>query len=140
MPCFLPRCRRITNIGFFQRYLATRAMSTTNQTRVMPQQPEYENFFRYTSGRWVWDEEQQLRDRYKPFNVSELRKIAAKTLGSHGVVSMVKLAEGGYNKVFRLIMNDGKRVLARIPNSNAGPTFYTTASEVATMELVSRPT
>ncbi|PYI15295.1 hypothetical protein BO99DRAFT_436532 [Aspergillus violaceofuscus CBS 115571] len=47
----------------------------------------------------------------------------------------MKLAEGGYNKVFRFIMNDGKTVLARIPNPNAGPAFYTTASEVATMEL-----
>ncbi|OJJ96810.1 hypothetical protein ASPACDRAFT_54196 [Aspergillus aculeatus ATCC 16872] len=28
-------------------------------------------------------------------------------------------------------MDDGKKVLARIPNPNAGPTFYTTASEVA---------
>jgi hypothetical protein len=52
---------------------------------------------------------------------------------------MVKLAEGGYNKVFRLSMNDGKIVIARIPNPNAGPAFFTTASEVATMEFVSRP-
>ncbi|CEJ62326.1 hypothetical protein PMG11_10828 [Penicillium brasilianum] len=32
-------------------------------------------------------------------------------------------------------MNDGKSVLARIPNPNAGPSFHTTASEVATMEF-----
>jgi len=49
---------------------------------------------------------------------------------------MIKLAEGGYNKVFRLVMNDGKAVIARLPNPNAGPPFYTTASEVATMEFV----
>ncbi|KAJ5551863.1 hypothetical protein N7461_006561 [Penicillium sp. DV-2018c] len=76
--------------------------------------PEHEHFFRYTSGRWLWDEEQQLRD---------------------SCISITKLGEGGYNKVFRLIMNDGKTVLARIPNPNAGPAFYSTASEVATMEL-----
>ena len=39
--------------------------------------------------------------------------------------------------MFRLLMHDGKSVLARIPNPNAGPSFYTTASEVATMEFVS---
>lgn len=50
---------------------------------------------------------------------------------------MQKLAEGGYNKVFRLVMDDGMAVIARIPNPNAGPRFYTTASEVATMEFVS---
>ena len=98
-----------------------------------------EDFFRYTSGRWLWDEEHQLRDRYRAFNVGELQSSAAKAIGSDDCVSMTKLAEGGYNKVFRLLMNDGKTVLARIPNPNAGPPFYTTASEVATMEFVSSP-
>lgn len=99
--------------------------------------PEHEDFFRYTSGRWLWDEERQLRERYRFFNVKELQTISAKCVGSDSCVSMVKLAEGGFNKVFRLIMDDGKVVIVRIPNPNAGPAFYTTASEVATMELVS---
>lgn len=98
---------------------------------------DHEDFFRYTSGRWLWAEEQQLRDRYKVFNVAELQKVAAQAIGSEKCVSMIKLAEGNYNKVFRLTMDDGKTVLARIPNPNAGPPFYTTASEVATMEFVS---
>jgi hypothetical protein len=68
-----------------------------------------------------------------------LQSLAAKAVRSDSCISITKLAEGGYNKVFLLIMNDGKRVLARIPNPNAGPGFYTTASEVATMELVSSP-
>jgi hypothetical protein len=118
------------------REAAIRRMSTSNQNK-SSSQAEYENFFRYTSGRWVWDEEQQLRDRYKVFNVSELQRVAVEAVGSGSCVSMTKFAEGGYNKVFRLLMDDGKTVLARIPNPNAGPPFYTTASEVATMELVS---
>ena len=102
--------------------------------------PDHDDkFFRYTSGRWLWDEEHQLRDRYRAFNVGELQSSAAKAIGSDDCVSMTKLAEGGYNKVFRLLMNDNKTVLARIPNPNAGPPFYTTASEVATMEFVSSP-
>ncbi|RMZ82272.1 hypothetical protein DV738_g1897, partial [Chaetothyriales sp. CBS 135597] len=32
-------------------------------------------------------------------------------------------------------MDDGKAVIARVPNPNAGAPFFTTASEVATMEL-----
>jgi hypothetical protein len=99
--------------------------------------PEHEHFFRYTSGRWLWNEEQQLRDRYKAFNVTKLQNLAAKAIGADSCASITKLAEGGFNKVFRLIMNDGKSVLARIPNPNTGPAFYTTASEVATMEFVS---
>ncbi|OJJ65712.1 hypothetical protein ASPBRDRAFT_139524 [Aspergillus brasiliensis CBS 101740] len=110
-------------------------MSTSDRAEV-GSRPEHESFFRYTSGRWLWDEDQQLRDRYKVFNVSELQNAAINALKSGSCVSIVKLAEGGYNKVFRLLMDDGKTVLARIPNPNAGPPFYTTASEVATMELV----
>jgi hypothetical protein len=49
----------------------------------------------------------------------------------------MKLAEGGYNKVFRLVMDDAKSVLTRILNPNTGPSFYTTTSEVTTMEFVS---
>ncbi|CEJ62815.1 hypothetical protein PMG11_11302 [Penicillium brasilianum] len=98
--------------------------------------PDIEQLFRYTSGRWLWSEEQQLQDRYKAFNVTQLQILAAQAIGSDGCVSITKLAEGGFNKVFRLQMSDGKSLLARIPNPNAGPAFYTTASEVATMEFV----
>jgi hypothetical protein len=94
-------------------------------------------FFRYISGRWLWDEEQQLRDRYKAIDVAGLQGLAARAIGLGNCVSMAKLAEGGYNKVFRLVMDDGKSVLVRIPNPNAGPSFYTTASEVATVKFVS---
>lgn len=87
----------------------------------------------------LWDEEQQLQDRYKAFDVSQLQALAAQAVGSDGCVSISKLAEGGLNKVLCLPMNDGKTVLARIPNPNAGPPFYTTASEVATMGFVSSP-
>ncbi|KAJ5471860.1 hypothetical protein N7539_008803 [Penicillium diatomitis] len=96
-----------------------------------------EQLFFYTSGRWLWDEEQQLRDRYKALNVAQLQTLASQATGSDGCASITKLAEGGFNKVFRLQMNDGKAILARIPNPDAGPPFYTTASEVATMEFVS---
>jgi len=97
---------------------------------------DFEDYYRYTNGRWLWDEESQLRERYKRFNVSELMKIAAKSTGAQTCVSISKLAEGGFNKVFRLVMDDGNIVIARIPNPNAGPLFKTTASEVATMDFV----
>lgn len=73
------------------------------------------------------------------FNVEELKRIAAASIGAKSCVSMTKLAEGGYNKVFKLVMDDGSVAIARIPCANAGPAFQTTASEVATMEFVSYP-
>jgi hypothetical protein len=97
----------------------------------------HEQFFRYDSGRWLWDEERELRARYRRFNVEELKGIAAKSVGAKSCVSMIKLAEGGYNKVFKLRMDNGAVAIARIPYPNAGPSFKTTASEVATMDFVS---
>ncbi|OKP10478.1 Altered inheritance of mitochondria protein 9, mitochondrial [Penicillium subrubescens] len=117
-----------------RKSLAIRTIKTLSK-QMPAASPDFEHFFRYTSGRWLWDEEQQLRDRYRAFNVAGLQGLAARAVGSGGCVSMTKLAEGGFNKVFRLVMDDGKSVLARIPNPNAGPSFYTTASEVATMEF-----
>lgn len=144
--CFQPRTS-----AFFSAPLRSQSMTTTLPFRITTRTitdlseptttptPESEHFFRYTSGRWLWDEEQQLRDRYKVFDVAALQSLAANAVRSDSCLSITKLAEGGYNKVFRLIMKDGKKVLARIPNPTAGPAFYTTASEVATMELVSSP-
>jgi len=117
------------------RSCTIRSMSSLNQKPL----PEHEEFFRHTSGRWLWDEEQQLRDLYHVFNVAELQHVAAKSVGSKNCASMKKLAEGYYNRDFRLVMNDGKVVIARLPNPNAGPAFYATASEVATMEFVRAP-
>ena len=95
------------------------------------------DFFSYTSGRWIWDEEEQLRERYRRFDILELQKVAMELESAGSCVSMEKLGEGSYNKSFRLTMANGKAVVARIPNPNAGPAFLTTASEVATMDFVS---
>lgn len=95
------------------------------------------DFFSYTSGRWVWNEEEQLRERYREFNILELQKVAIESACAGSCVRMEKLGEGSYNKSFRLVMANGKVVVARIPNPNAGPACLTTASEVATMDFVS---
>jgi len=95
------------------------------------------HFFRYTSGRWLWDEEKQLQERYKKFNIEELKHIGAESIGAKSCVSITKLGEGGYNKVFKLVMDNGSVAIARIPCPNTGPLFKTTASEVATMDFVS---
>lgn len=94
-------------------------------------------FFNYTSGRWAWDEEEQLRERYRKFDILELQRIAEESVSAGACVSMKKIGEGSYNKSFQLTMADGKVVVARIPNPNAGPACLTTASEVATMDFVS---
>ena len=97
---------------------------------------DHEIFYRYTSGRWLWDKDAQLCERYKRFNVPELKRIAVSSTGAQSCVSMIKLADCGFNKVFRLVMDDGSIVIVRVPNPNVGPPFKITASEVATMDFV----
>jgi hypothetical protein len=98
--------------------------------------PETEDFFRYTSGRWLWNETKRLKERYKRFNISELKRAAAKITGAQSCSQMTKLAEGGFNEVFKLVMDNNSVVIARIPNPNIGRADRVIASEVATMEFV----
>ncbi|KXS93792.1 hypothetical protein AC579_10484 [Pseudocercospora musae] len=97
-----------------------------------------EDFFRFTSGRWLWNEEERLRERYRPFNVDALKDIAVSVSGSQACVKMCKLAEGGFNKVFRLTMDNDSTLIARIPNQTSETVSYSLASEVATMDFASK--
>lgn len=50
---------------------------------------------------------------------------------------VLKCKEGMNNKAYILTMDNGTEVLAKLPTPCAGPSFYTTASEVATRTFVS---
>ncbi|KAE8334710.1 hypothetical protein BDV24DRAFT_156639 [Aspergillus arachidicola] len=52
---------------------------------------------------------------------------------SRGTFLMAKIGEGLYNKSFKLTMGNGKTVIARIPNLNAGPAFLTIALKLITI-------
>lgn len=93
------------------------------------------DFFRYRSGRWVWDEEEHLHEIYHEFNVFDLQRVAVESEPASACVRVKKLAEGSYNKSFHLTIEDGSMVVARLPNPNVGPGGLTTASEVATMNF-----
>lgn len=95
------------------------------------------DFFRYTAGRFLFEERYQMACRYVRFDMNELVRIAASSIASRLCVAVRKLPEGQYSKAFLFTMDDGKRVVAKVPNPNAGRPHYTTASEVATMDFVS---
>lgn len=77
-----------------------------------------------------------MAERYVRFDVSELMRIAGKAVGREQCTDIVILTERGFNKIFLLTMDDGYEVIARIPTPIAGPSHYTTASEVATMDFL----
>ncbi|RMY96794.1 hypothetical protein D0864_05048 [Hortaea werneckii] len=117
-----------------RQYRALNFSTAQNQSQTRDGS-DNEDFYRFTSGRWLWNEEFRLQERYKKFNVPGLKSLAAKACGAQSCISMVKLAEGGFNKVFRLDMDDGKVVMARIPTPIVGPISRVLASEVATMDF-----
>lgn len=83
-----------------------------------------------------FNEKERMAERYVRFNVPELMRTAAMAVGRDRCVDITKVAEGGFNKIFLLTMDDGYEVMARIPTPIAGPAHYTTASEVATMDFL----
>ncbi|OQE40809.1 hypothetical protein PENCOP_c005G08983 [Penicillium coprophilum] len=95
-----------------------------------------EEFVRNTSRRWIFNETDRLNERYVKFQPTELQKIAGKAVQQDYCPDIMKLAEGGFNKVFLLRAKNGREVIARIPPPIAGPPHYTTASEVGTMDFL----
>ncbi|KAF2667398.1 hypothetical protein BT63DRAFT_456698 [Microthyrium microscopicum] len=96
-----------------------------------------DDLYNYKGQRWLWNEKDQLQRRYQKFNLKALIKIAENAAGDGAVCTdMSKLPEGNFNKTFLVKMEDGRELIARLPNPNAGCSHYTTASEVATMDYV----
>lgn len=133
--------RTIRNTARFRREASSPAFPIFSPTPRVRQDchnwNENKDFFRYTAGRFLFDEANQMACRYIEFDMNELVHIAASSIASKSCVAVRKLPEGQYSKAFLLTMDDGKRVVAKVPNPNAGQPHYTTASEVATMDFVS---
>ncbi|KAE8151645.1 kinase-like domain-containing protein [Aspergillus avenaceus] len=100
--------------------------------------PPNTDLFTYTSGRYIFNENIRMRERYVKFNVRALLDETERHVGqSHGrATHIAKLAEGGFNRVFLITMDDGFEVVAKIPYRIGGPKKYATASEAATMEYL----
>ncbi|KKZ64622.1 hypothetical protein EMCG_09476 [[Emmonsia] crescens] len=99
--------------------------------------PQYREFYKYTGGRWLWDEEKHFRLRYREFNVHALQQIAVEAVGANRCEHISKVTDGGYNKVFRLVMDNGVVAIASLPYLIDGfPAYYSTSSTAATMEFV----
>lgn len=100
--------------------------------------PENEDFYRFTRARFVCNEDYEKSQRYVRYDVNQLARLAAAAVGSKTCVSIEKCPDGMHNKVLLLTMDDGTQAIAKVPNPNAGRPHFTTASEVATMDFVSR--
>ncbi|KAG6092770.1 hypothetical protein E4U30_004966 [Claviceps sp. LM220 group G6] len=97
--------------------------------------PKPSELFSFTSGRFVQNEEQELAQRYREFNINELARRAARAVQADRCLSIKKLPDGFYNRILLLTMDNGKEVVAKIPSPNSGRPHFTIASEVATMKF-----
>ncbi|KAJ5329283.1 phosphotransferase enzyme family protein [Penicillium brevicompactum] len=94
-----------------------------------------DEFFKFTRGRFIVDEAENLRKREIRFDLNKLASVAADSVGATQCISIKKYSDGMFNKAFLMSMNDGQEVIAKVPNPNAGVPHFTTASEVATMDF-----
>lgn len=97
---------------------------------------ENNEFFTFTRGRFICNEDQEMARRSIHFDVKNFTQLAAKAAGSSRCTNIRKYPDGLYSKAFLLTMEDGTEVVGKVPNPNAGRPYFTTASEVATMDFV----
>lgn len=95
-----------------------------------------EEFFSFTSDRWLRDPERNHALRHRKFDVDALKNAIASSTGTSSVVDFRRLTEGRCNKVFQVQLSDDRSVIARIPTPLAGTPHLVTASEVATMRFL----
>ncbi|KAK2805490.1 hypothetical protein FQN51_000316 [Onygenales sp. PD_10] len=97
-----------------------------------------EDLFRYTRHRWIFNEEKEIARRYRQFDLQKLIDVAIDVAGdgAQSCTKVLKCVEGLHNKALLLTLDNGEEVFAKLPNPNAGPARYLTASEVATREFL----
>ncbi|OJJ71932.1 hypothetical protein ASPBRDRAFT_55184 [Aspergillus brasiliensis CBS 101740] len=109
--------------------------SPTSRTSSPKDWNTHDEFFKFTRGRFVVDEAENRRMREVRFDMNSLARVAAESVGATHCTSIQKYPDDMFNKAFLMSMDNGREVVAKIPNPNAGVPHLTTASEVATMDF-----
>ncbi|KKK15453.1 hypothetical protein ARAM_005771 [Aspergillus rambellii] len=94
-----------------------------------------DEFFKFTRGRFIVEEAKNLQMRETRFDLNQLARVAADSVGAGQCISIKKYPDGMFNKTFLMTMDNGQEVVSKVPNPNAGVPHFTTASEVATMDF-----
>ncbi|CEL11472.1 Putative Phosphotransferase enzyme family protein [Aspergillus calidoustus] len=83
-----------------------------------------DEFFKFTRGRFIVDEAENLQKREVRFDMNSLARVAADSVGAARCIAIKNYPDGMFNKAFLMSMDDGQEVIAKIPNPNAG-VFHT---------------
>ncbi|RAH46310.1 aminoglycoside phosphotransferase family protein [Aspergillus brunneoviolaceus CBS 621.78] len=98
--------------------------------------PSHNSYNTLTCSRLArFNEEIRRAERRARFDVDALARVACHSVGRclDGVVSITKVAEGGFNRVLQITFDDGYAVLARLPYKTTVPKHHAVASEAATL-------
>ncbi|PGH19040.1 hypothetical protein AJ79_00074 [Helicocarpus griseus UAMH5409] len=144
--CAVTRSSRLSTGVFFAsncRWLSLRTSALRNFHLVpivqASQADSHPNrgLFSYTSGRFIYDEKLRFQERYVEFDIPALKEAVAEHASGHGpVVTFTKFSEGGFNRIFLATLEDGFRVIVKIPYHITVPKYYATASEAATLSFL----
>lgn len=89
--------------------------------------------YEYTNGRWLRADAAQRDARRIKFDFPALcQKAISSAPGAKEILECSKV-EGNFNRAFIIRLDNGAKVVARVPFSVAGPSRLVTNSEVATM-------
>jgi hypothetical protein len=109
----------------------SRALSITSRGKPI----SHNQLFIYTNGRFLANEVEVCNCRYVRFDIDQLCAVAAAAGGTSSPIKAIDKMEGGFSKALIMRKEDGSEVVAKIPFSIAGPSKYTTASEVAVLKF-----
>lgn len=91
--------------------------------------------FEYTRGRWLIDDAEELRARFLAFNYENLCALVLANCPGSTYITALEKREGSNTRVLIFSTDNGKKLVARLPTSVAGPKRLVTNSEVATIEF-----
>ncbi|KAJ7156111.1 kinase-like domain-containing protein [Mycena crocata] len=115
------------------RVVSTLANSNVERRSIMPAKVMREDFQKYKSGAWLFNDTLQRNNRFIQFDAAALVAAAIQAGGATSCTSFEFLADGTSNRLFDIRLDNGLELVAKLPFVIAGPAHFTTASEVATM-------
>ncbi|KAK2732004.1 Phosphotransferase enzyme [Myotisia sp. PD_48] len=130
------RLSTIAPVKSLLRPVHVRKFTAGHAARIALGSNSNQDFYSYTSGRFLYNEDIRLRERHVEFNVAALKEVVSRHTGGGRVMNFRKLSEGGFNRVFLVTLENDLRVVVKIPYHIYVPKKYATASEVATLSFL----
>ncbi|RAL02088.1 uncharacterized protein BO80DRAFT_39081 [Aspergillus ibericus CBS 121593] len=118
-------------------YLGARSEPTRPPRRQVAYLPSQFAFdpHSYTSGKWLRQDDAQRSSRHIDFDFDALCWRIISLFPDSDPIAKCEKVEGRSNRVFIFTLNNGKRVVAKLPFRSAGSPSLITRSEVATTEF-----